>query len=275
LTASRVSGPHHDADLVREVRLAKAASHSSREGRVIVGAAQGGYGSAIPDVEPIHPGVSDLNRETLSGNSTGILGVVVTHPLAAESSHPPASAFVLSNRLGAHERYGDERIVRPAVFLAKGKACSTLSWTCRVGVAGRPNTSLRHSRAPRGCETCGMQSATLRALADVGTYRDEAGNVRLYHATSAAAATSILEGERLLPKEPVDVAERLVLRGRGLIFLASSASIGRDLPHGSVALAVDVAADKLPEAPLRERFGDPPRVELQLTIPMSDSLPLR
>jgi hypothetical protein len=79
LTASRigtrVSGPHHDADLVREVRLAKAASHLVRKGRAIVGAVQGGSGSAIPDVEPIHPGVNDLDRDAPFGNSTGILGV--------------------------------------------------------------------------------------------------------------------------------------------------------------------------------------------------------
>jgi hypothetical protein len=36
--------------------------------------------SAIPDLEPIHPGVSDLNRETPFGNSTRILSVVVGAP---------------------------------------------------------------------------------------------------------------------------------------------------------------------------------------------------
>jgi hypothetical protein len=79
---------------------------------------------------------------------------------------------------------------------------------------------------------------------------------------------------RLLPTEPGDVAERLLLRGQGHIFLASSSSIGEDLPTGSVVLAIDVAAESLPEAPLREGWGEPPRVEIQLTIPMSESLPL-
>jgi hypothetical protein len=52
---------------------------SFRKGRAIVGAAHGGSGSAIPDVELIHPGVSDLGRETPFGDSTGILSVVVAH----------------------------------------------------------------------------------------------------------------------------------------------------------------------------------------------------
>lgn len=63
-----------------------------------------------------------------------------------------------------------------------------------------------------------MQSATLRALADVGTDRDDAGNVRLYHSTSAAAAASILEEMRLLPKEPDDLGERLLLRAAAVTF---------------------------------------------------------
>jgi hypothetical protein len=37
---------------------------SFRKERAIVGAARGRSASAIPDLEPIHPGVSDLNRET-------------------------------------------------------------------------------------------------------------------------------------------------------------------------------------------------------------------
>ena len=50
---------------------------SFRKERAIVGAARGRSASAIPDLEPIHPGVSDLNRETPFGNSTRILSVVV------------------------------------------------------------------------------------------------------------------------------------------------------------------------------------------------------
>jgi hypothetical protein len=56
---------------------------SARKGRDIIGAAQGGSGSTIPDVELIHPGISDLDRETPSGNSTGTLGVVGAHLLRA------------------------------------------------------------------------------------------------------------------------------------------------------------------------------------------------
>jgi hypothetical protein len=124
------------------------------------------------------------------------------------------------------------------------------------------------------CETRRVKSATLRALADVGTYPDDAGNVRLYHATSAHAAASILADMKLLPKAPDDPAERMLLRGHGYVYLASSSSIGRDLSQGSVVLAVDVAAEALPEEPLRAGWGESPRVELELKMPMSDSLPL-
>ena len=68
---------------------------SFRNGRAIVGAAQGDSGSAIPDVELIHPGVSNLDRETPSGNNTGILGVVVAHLLiCAELAHVAARALL-------------------------------------------------------------------------------------------------------------------------------------------------------------------------------------
>ena len=52
---------------------------SFRKERAIIGAARGRSASAIPDLELIHPGVSDLNRETPFGNSTRILSVVVAH----------------------------------------------------------------------------------------------------------------------------------------------------------------------------------------------------
>jgi hypothetical protein len=57
---------------------------SFRKERAIVGAARGRSASAIPDLELIHPGVSDLNRETPFGNSTRILSVVVAHLHCAE-----------------------------------------------------------------------------------------------------------------------------------------------------------------------------------------------
>jgi hypothetical protein len=65
---------------------------SFRKGRAIVGAAQGGSGSEIPDMELIHPGVSDLDRETPFGNSTGILGVVGAHLLRAASANADGAA---------------------------------------------------------------------------------------------------------------------------------------------------------------------------------------
>jgi hypothetical protein len=65
---------------------------SFRKERAIVGAARGRSASAIPDLELIHPGVRDLNRETPFGNSTRILSVVVAHLHCAESSCFAASA---------------------------------------------------------------------------------------------------------------------------------------------------------------------------------------
>ena len=58
---------------------------SFRKERAIVGAGRGRSASAIPDLEPIHPGVSDLNRETPFGNSTRILSVVVAHLHCADT----------------------------------------------------------------------------------------------------------------------------------------------------------------------------------------------
>src|SRR5271157_454037 len=62
---------------------------SFRKERAIVGAARGRSASAIPDLELIHPGVSDLNRETPFGNSTRILSVVVAHLHCAVSNDAP------------------------------------------------------------------------------------------------------------------------------------------------------------------------------------------
>jgi hypothetical protein len=57
---------------------------SFRKERAIVGAARGRCTSAIPDLELIHPGVSDLNRETPFGDSARILSIVVAHLHCAE-----------------------------------------------------------------------------------------------------------------------------------------------------------------------------------------------
>jgi hypothetical protein len=87
---------------------------SFRKERASVGAARGRSASAIPDLELIHPGVSDLNRETPFGNSTRILSVVVAHlhcaePRAAEiaSCHPLGSKHKprkRPSRLGRRDR---------------------------------------------------------------------------------------------------------------------------------------------------------------------------
>jgi hypothetical protein len=76
---------------------------SFRKERAIVGAARGRSASAIPDLEPIHPGVSDLNRETPFGNSTRILSVVVAHLHCAENEGAPERAASIDHRLSARE----------------------------------------------------------------------------------------------------------------------------------------------------------------------------
>jgi hypothetical protein len=72
---------------------------SFRKERAIVGAARGRSASAIPDLELIHPGVSDLNRETPFGNSTRILSGVVAHLHCADRG-------TLSVSIGADRQLG-------------------------------------------------------------------------------------------------------------------------------------------------------------------------
>ena len=103
LTASRVSGPQHDADLVRQVRLANAASHLVSKGTRHCRRGSRTLRSAIPDLELIHPGVSDLNRETPFGNSTRILSVVVAHLHCAENEGAPGRTASIDHRLSARE----------------------------------------------------------------------------------------------------------------------------------------------------------------------------
>lgn len=72
---------------------------SFRKERAIVGAARGRSAFAIPDLELIHPGVSDLDRETPFGNSTRILSVVVAHLHCAASA--TAAGVAVPNELPA------------------------------------------------------------------------------------------------------------------------------------------------------------------------------
>ena len=80
---------------------------SFRKERAIVGAARGRSASAIPDLELIHPGVSDLNRETPFGNSTRILSVVVAHLHCADTR---ALAFRLAPSADARRGFGEEQV---------------------------------------------------------------------------------------------------------------------------------------------------------------------
>jgi hypothetical protein len=84
---------------------------SFRKERAIVGAARGRSASAIPDLELIHPGVSDLNRETPFGNSTRILSVVVAHLHCAESDYLPRETNTTA--LDEENYFGVTRRARP------------------------------------------------------------------------------------------------------------------------------------------------------------------
>ncbi len=118
-----------------------------------------------------------------------------------------------------------------------------------------------------------METPTLAALARVGTYPDDDGNVRLYHATSSQAADTIVRERKLIATPPPDPAERALLRTHGhggYIYLASSPAIRDDLSGSDVVVAVDVPTAALPHTPLREQWSNPPRVELELTAPLDD-----
>src|ERR1019366_1498474 len=87
---------------------------SFRKERAIVGAARGRSASANPDLELIHPGVSDLNRETPFGNSTRILSVVVAHLHCAASrdkrNGSPGLECLCRRRLGREPLSLDDAI---------------------------------------------------------------------------------------------------------------------------------------------------------------------
>jgi hypothetical protein len=117
---------------------------SFRKERAIVGAARGRSASAIPDLELIHPGVRDLNRETPFGNSTRILSVVVAHLHCAESSYPAGDRFCVVGRLGAHDRIGDQALVR----FGRGRLLDEDRFD--PDIAGGVLTPIGRRRSPRG-----------------------------------------------------------------------------------------------------------------------------
>lgn len=119
-----------------------------------------------------------------------------------------------------------------------------------------------------------MRPDVVRELGRVGTFPDENGNVRLYHATDASAAQAILAEGKLLPQEPEDPAERELRRGGGSVFLSTSAAIAGDLGKGGVVLAVDIPVEDTPAEVIRARWGDPTRVELEVQLPSGADLPL-
>lgn len=119
-----------------------------------------------------------------------------------------------------------------------------------------------------------MRPDVLHALARVGTHPDDNGNVRLYHATDAQAAAAIVAERMLRPQEPDDLAERMLRRGGGSIFLSTSPDIAADLGKGGVVLVVDVRVDGTPAEVIRPGWGDPPRVELEVQLPAGENLPL-
>jgi hypothetical protein len=118
-----------------------------------------------------------------------------------------------------------------------------------------------------------MNTPTLTALAEVGTYPDHDGNVRLYHATTSKAADAIVRDKQLIATPPTDPADLALLRGHGYggyLYLASSPDIKDDLAGSEVVVAVHVPVHLLPDAPARETWGDPPRVELEFKAPLDD-----
>ena len=82
---------------------------SFRKERAIAGAARGRSASAIPDLELIHPRVSDLNRQTPFGNSTRILSVVVAHLHCAGSASAADDRFIARHVAGPHDRDATSR----------------------------------------------------------------------------------------------------------------------------------------------------------------------
>lgn len=119
-----------------------------------------------------------------------------------------------------------------------------------------------------------MHEDVLRALARVEKTPDANGCLRLYHATSAAAAEAIIAEKALRPAWPEDPVERLLAqRGGSPVFLSSSPAIGREF-GAPVVLAVDVDASSTPAEVLREAYGDPPRVELQSELAAGEGIPL-
>jgi hypothetical protein len=131
---------------------------SFRKERAIVGAARGRSASAIPDLELIHPGVSDLNRETPFGNSTRILSVVVAHLHCAASSTRGSPVtetrfyeFAWRPRhlapalLGAQLRCLALGVERRAPRQVRGGLAATpiARCICRAALAARPASTLR------------------------------------------------------------------------------------------------------------------------------------
>lgn len=118
-----------------------------------------------------------------------------------------------------------------------------------------------------------MRSDVVRALVQGGTHPDEDGNVRLYHATDEQAAAAIVADRMLRPQEPDDLAERMLRRGGGSVFLSTSPDIAADLGKG-VVLAVDIPVEGTPAEVIRAGWGDPPRVELEVQLPAGENLPV-
>ncbi len=118
-----------------------------------------------------------------------------------------------------------------------------------------------------------MHREVLQKLASVGARPDDTGNIRLYHLTDAQAAAAIVAERRLLPRAPEDVAEAQLRRGGGSVYLSSSPDVAADLGKGMVVVAVDLPT-ATPAEVIRERWGDPPRVELEVQLRAGEQLDL-
>lgn len=121
-----------------------------------------------------------------------------------------------------------------------------------------------------------MRPEILRTLQDADVAISTDGTIRMYHATSKAAATAIRTNLVLRGEEPEDLAQRMLRRdGGGSAFLSSSPSIVEDLHSAEVVLAVSLRPQDAPGAEVsRPAWGDPPRIEVEIRLPAGGALPL-
>ncbi|WP_027005293.1 hypothetical protein [Conexibacter woesei] len=112
-----------------------------------------------------------------------------------------------------------------------------------------------------------MDDDVLNTLFANGASAADASTVRVYHATSVAAAEQILAAGELRPALPTDPAERVLVTrrgGTGSVFIATTPAIHNDLSGGQIVIAFDLPRDTPGE--IIRVVEDPPRAEAELTL---------